>query len=545
MEKIVKVGTGTWFSKKSAAIADAKIRLLKEYPTATIIQTEPINDSMGYWAASATGAVVKESSFLKKLLIKDIYNTKLYNDISTAIEGNSVVKYKIVFKDFTKDQHEMVFTGTGNIEWKGIENYINEYNQNTLNRFKVGEEVEKFYVNIRAYGKNVFKTNTVIEGFILLKDGSWITLEPKECVPEEPTFITPIINSMSIHTLPKGDDIKAGFNVKLSLPGKPDVYTDTVSASNVNMINGDLKFNIDAASNAKQAYMALRPNVPAEDINVFSIGKSDGKERALAGKKVVQPVHDLKEEKDVPVETRTDGAIDDSWLFGEARDNFFEKAIEEAKPDAKKKLDAIINIISSYIHDDYNSVDKYVSDVERVLYGPANTEDNTPKEEPTKAVKVDADKMHFTADYARFYKDRSKEEIKEITKQAAERDARRSLLKIYPTATNIKVRTKFCTNSLYEGLVESKGWYCAEAIADVSIKDKKIVSVSKANFFCYGGVNSLYPTARHARDAARLDARNRLVEAYPGVRNVKVINEHGLFTSPGGYYQAWAVGEIG
>ena len=153
--------------------------------------------------------------------------------------------------------------------------------------------------------------------------------------------------------------------------------------------------------------------------------------------------------------------------------------------------------------------------------------------------------MHFTTDYARFYKDRSKEEIKEITKQAAERDARRSLLKIYPTATNIKVRTEFCTNSLYEGLVESKGWYCAEAIADVSIKDKKIVSVSKANFFCYGGVNSLYPTARHARNAARLDARNRLVEAYPGVRNVKVINEHGLFTSPGGYYQAWAVGEIG
>ena len=131
-----------------------------------------------------------------------------------------------------------------------------------------------------------------------------------------------------------------------------------------------------------------------------------------------------------------------------------------------------------------------------------------------------------------------------FSKQAAERDARRSLLKIYPTATNIKVRTKFCTNSLQEGLVESKGWYCAEAIADVSIKDKKIVSVSKANFFCYGGVNSLYPTARHARDAARLDARNRLVEAYPGVRNVKVINEHGLFTSPGGYYQAWAVGEI-
>ena len=499
MEKIVKVGTGTWFSKKSAAIADAKIRLLKEYPIATITQTEPINDSMGYWAASATGAVVKESSFLKKLLIKDIYNTKLYNDISTAIEGNYVVKYKIVFKDFTQEQKQMVFTGTGNIEWKGIENYINEYNQNTLNRFKVGEQVEKFYVNMRAYGKNVFKTNTVIEGFIFLKDGSWITLEPKECVPEEPTFITPIINSMSIHVLPKDNDIRAGFNVKLSLPGKPDVYTDTVHASNVNSNNSGLNIVIDSQSNAKELYKALHPNVPVEDIIVFSIGKSDGKDRALAGKKVVQMDNNLKEEKDVPVETQTVEAIDGSWLFGEAR-----KAKEAAEAEYK-----------------------------------------TPKEEPTKAVKVDADKMHFTADYARFYKDRSKEEIKEITKQAAERDARRSLLKIYPTATNIKVRTEFCTNSLYEGLVESKGWYCAEAIADVSIKDKKIVSVSKANFFCYGGVNSLYPTARHARDAARLDARNRLVEAYPGVRNVKVINEHGLFTSPGGYYQAWAVGEIG
>ena len=501
---------------------------------------ESLNDSIDCWVATAIDALVKEGKLLKKSLIKDIYKTKLYNDISTAIEGNYVVKYKIAFKDLAKDQHEMVFTGSGNIEWKGIENYINEYNQNTYNRFILGEDVESFYVNIHAYDKDIFKTNTVIEGFILLKDGSWITLEPIACGDEKSTF-----NSMSIHTLPKDNDIRAGFNVKLSLPGKPDVYTDTVHACNVNSNNSGLNINIDAASNAKELYMALHPNVPVEDINVFSIGKSEGKERALAGKKVVQPVHDLKEEKDVPVETQTDGAIDDSWLFGEARDNFFEKAIEEAKPDAKKKLDAIINIISSYIHDDYNSVDKYVSDVERVLYGPANTEDNTPKEEPTKAVKVDADKMHFTADYARFYKDRSKEEIKEITKQAAERDARRSLLKIYPTATNIKVRTKFCTNSLYEGLVESKGWYCAEAIADVSIKDKKIVSVSKANFFCYGGVNSLYPTARHARDAARLDARNRLVAAYPGVRNVKVINEHGLFTSPGGYYQAWAVGEIG
>ena len=501
---------------------------------------ESLNDSIDCWVATAIDALVKEGKLLKKSLIKDIYKTKLYNDISTAIEGNYVVKYKIAFKDLAKDQHEMVFTGSGNIEWKGIENYINEYNQNTYNRFILGEDVESFYVNIHAYDKDIFKTNTVIEGFILLKDGSWITLEPIACGYEKSTF-----NSMSIHTLPKDNDIRAGFNVKLSLPGKPDVYTDTVHASNVDSNSSGLNINIDAASNAKELYMALHPNVPVEDINVFSIGKSEGKERALAGKKVVQPVHDLKEEKDVPVETQTDGAIDDSWLFGEARDNFFEKAIEEAKPDAKKKLEAIINIISSYIHDDYNSVDKYVSDVERVLYGPANTEDKTPKEEPTKAVKVDADKMHFTADYARFYKDRSKEEIKEITKQAAERDARRSLLKIYPTATNIKVRTKFCTNSLQEGLVESKGWYCAEAIADVSIKDKKIVSVSKANFFCYGGVNSLYPTARHARDAARLDARNRLVEAYPGVRNVKVINEHGLFTSPGGYYQAWAVGEIG
>ena len=97
--------------------------------------------------------------------------------------------------------------------------------------------------------------------------------------------------------------------------------------------------------------------------------------------------------------------------------------------------------------------------------------DKTPKEESTKVVKVDANKMHFTANYARFYKDRSKEEIKEITKQAAERDARRSLLKLYPTATNIKVRSEFCTNSLYEGLVESKEWYCAEAIGYVSQKE--------------------------------------------------------------------------
>ena len=204
----------------------------------------------------------------------------------------------------------MVFTGTGNIEWKGIENYINEYNQNTLNRFKVGEQVEKFYVNIRAYGKNVFKTNTVIEGFILLKDGSWITLEPKECAPEEPTFITPIINSMSIHVLPKDNDIRAGFNVKLSLPGKPDVYTDTVHASNVNSYNSGLNIVIDSQSNAKELYKALHPNVPVEDIIVFSIGKSDGKDRALAGKKVVQMDSNLKEEKDVPVETQTVEAID-------------------------------------------------------------------------------------------------------------------------------------------------------------------------------------------------------------------------------------------
>lgn len=330
MEKIVKVGTGTWFSNRSAAISDARVRLLKEYPSAIRIWVKSINDSRGYWAADAIGLVVKEGRFLKNLLIKDIYNTKLYNDISTAIEGNSVIKYKIVFKDFTIDRQQMVFTGTGNIEWKGIENYINEYNQNTYSRFMVGDEVEKFYVNIRAYGKSVFKTNTAIEGFILLKDGSWITLEPKECAPNEPTIITPIINSMSIHVLPKDNDIRAGFNVKLSLLGKPDVYTDTVHASNVNSNNSGLNIVIDSQSNAKELYKALHPNVPVEDINVFSIGKSDGKDRALAGKKVVQPAHDLEEEKDAPVETQTVEAIDGSWLFGEAR-----KAKEAAEAEYK------------------------------------------------------------------------------------------------------------------------------------------------------------------------------------------------------------------
>lgn len=512
MKKMVKVGTGI----------------------------ESLNDSIDCWVATAIDALVKEGKLLKKSLIKDIYKTKLYNDISTAIEGNYVVKYKIAFKDLAKDQHEMVFTGSGNIEWKGIENYINEYNQNTYNRFILGEEVEKFYVNVHAYDKDIFKTNTVIEGFILLKDGSWLTLEPIACGYEKSTF-----NSMSIHTLPKDNDIRAGFNVKLSLPGKPDVYTDTVHACNVNSNNSGLNINIDAASNAKELYMALHPNVRADDINVFSIGKSEGKERALAGKKVVQPGNELKEEKDVPVETQTDGAIDDSWLFGEARDNFFEKAIEEAKPDAKKKLDAIINIISSYIHDDYNSVDKYVSDVERILYGPANTEDNTPKEEPTKVVREGADKIHFTADYARFYKDKSKEEIKEITKLAAERDARRSLLKLYPTATDIKVRAAFHTSSLYEGLVENNGWYRAEAIGYVPIKDTKKVSVGKGNMFCYGKEYSPYPSESCARDAARTDARNRLVEAYPNVRNVKTKYERTLFGERGGYYKASAEGEIG
>lgn len=495
MEKIVKVGTGTWFSNRSAAISDARVRLLKEYPSAIRIWVKPINDSRGYWAADAIGIVVKEGRFIKKLLIKDIYNTKLYNDISTAIEGNSVVKYKIVFKDFTIERQQMVFTGTGNIEWKGIENYINEYNKNTYNRFVVGDEVEKFYVDIRAYGKNVFKTNTVIEGFILLKDGSWITLEPKECAPDEPTLITPIINSMSIHALPKDNDIRAGFNVKLSLLGKPDVYTDTVHASNVNSNNSGLNIVIDSQSNAKELYMALHPNVPVEDINVFSIGKSDGKDRALAGKKVVQPPEDdLKEEKDVPVETQTVEAIDGSWLFGKAR-----KAKEPV---------------------------------------------TTPKEEPTKVVREVADKIHFTADYARFYKDKSKVEIKEITKQAAERDARRSLLKLYPTATDIKVRAAFHTSSLYEGLVENNGWYRAEAIGYVPIKDTKKVSVGNGDMFCYGKEYSPYPTGNLARSAARIDARNRLVEAYPNVRNVKVKSERGLFAE-GGYYKASAEGEIG
>ena len=142
---------------------------------------ESLNDSIDCWVATAIDALVKEGKLLKKSLIKDIYKTKLYNDISTAIEGNYVVKYKIAFKDLAKDQHEMVFTGSDNIEWKGIENYINEYNQNTYNRFILGEDVESFYVNIHAYDKDIFKTNTVIEGFILLKDGSWITLEPIAC----------------------------------------------------------------------------------------------------------------------------------------------------------------------------------------------------------------------------------------------------------------------------------------------------------------------------------------------------------------------------
>ena len=120
MEKIVKVGTGTWFSKKSAAIADAKIRLRKVYPRAIITSVATIDDSMGYWAASAVGEIAKDGRILKKSIIKDIYTTELYYNISTAIEGKSVVKYKIVFQDHAQNQRKMVFTGTGNIEWKHI-----------------------------------------------------------------------------------------------------------------------------------------------------------------------------------------------------------------------------------------------------------------------------------------------------------------------------------------------------------------------------------------------------------------------------------------
>ena len=219
-----------------------------------------------------------------------------------------------------------------------------------------------------------------------------------------------------------------------------------------------------------QRLLKKYPNVEYFDVSIRPADNNDDdlRQTRFATGKLAK-----KEEKSV--ETQTVETNDGNWFYTQAHGGSIDKAREAAEADAKKRLlkyypNATNITVSSYLCDGWDDIGWYASATGHIPKNPVNTEDKTPKEEPTEVVKEGAKK----------------------------------------------------------------------------------VSVSKANFFSYGYINSPYATPHDASHAARLDARNRLIAKYPSVRNIKIRSNGSLFTpsdgsiftSPGGYYQAWAEGEI-
>ena len=198
------------------AAKEAIERLVKAYPDVENIKTRiTVNEEYSRVQASASGIIYKSSKaerFIKKITIKDIFDTTFYRDIKIAIGKRTVEKYSITCYRSHEKSTGITFEGTGDIYWKGIEKSINNYNLDIFNRKRSGEKITKFYVYINSFGADYRTTDNAWEGIIMLNDNSWITIGKQYDCREKEWY-----NGITLHNFPEDIVCDSKFSVKATI----------------------------------------------------------------------------------------------------------------------------------------------------------------------------------------------------------------------------------------------------------------------------------------------------------------------------------------
>ena len=191
-------------------------RLVKAYPNVEDIKTRiAVNEEYCRVQASASGIIYKSSKaerFIKKITIKDIFDTTFYRDIKIAIGKRTVEKYSITCYRSHDKSTGITFEGTGDIDWKAIEKSINNYNLDIFNRKRSGEKITKFYVYINSFGADYRTTDNAWEGIIMLNDNSWITIGKQYDCQEKKWY-----NGITLHNFPEDIVCDSKFSAKATI----------------------------------------------------------------------------------------------------------------------------------------------------------------------------------------------------------------------------------------------------------------------------------------------------------------------------------------
>ena len=171
----------------TAAVYDAKTRLLSEFPEAEDIQVETSictdNESTKKVSVKAYAVgYIPKSNKTHSRFIKDITTTVLYKSLIPRIvkTNETVVAYRISYmhmeKNLYEDGHYVEFSGKGDIPWKQLKNAINKHNQEVINS---GFKNDCFVIDPDNLYKDIHLSDCAWGGFILLSDGSWLKLNMK------------------------------------------------------------------------------------------------------------------------------------------------------------------------------------------------------------------------------------------------------------------------------------------------------------------------------------------------------------------------------
>lgn len=186
-----------------AAKEDAIERLTSAYPYIEDINVETRitkDDYHDRWniQASASGALVRTNKKLRKLLIKDIKDTKFYKYIMEAIKEDKVVDYKLSFMHKYEDDIYVAITGKGDIDWERIQTSLNDYNTKEYELWKHNHKYQAFYVVLESLYQDTFILDGEWNGLINLSDGDWVALEANYSGWDDSTFI-----GVNRHSKPK------------------------------------------------------------------------------------------------------------------------------------------------------------------------------------------------------------------------------------------------------------------------------------------------------------------------------------------------------
>ena len=171
----------------TAAVYDAKIRLLSEFPEAEDIEVETSictdNDSTKKISVKAYAfGYIPKSNESHSHFIKDITTTVLYKSLVPSIvaTNETVVAYKIRYMhmemNLYRGGHYVEFSGKGDIPWKKLKDAINNHNQEVINS---GFKNDCFVIEPDNLYKDLHLSEYAWSGFILLSDGSWLKLNKK------------------------------------------------------------------------------------------------------------------------------------------------------------------------------------------------------------------------------------------------------------------------------------------------------------------------------------------------------------------------------